>query len=395
MSMMKKSHLILALILIVAFAGGFISGVLFSTNNTQQETSELQKPRKTEQAPTSQKKPKLKAKPKPAQPKVLIGYVQDFRDPNTVHYSQLTHVIFSFAHPTKDGRLLLNGATAINHLRTMVQKAHQHRIKAMLAVGGWHHIQGGESYEYFKTAISQPASRTRLVNELVGMADREKLDGIDIDFEHPRSEADAQNLAAFTKALSEKLHAKDKELSIAVYSKIHSATGTEVTSVVFKPSMFKDVDHVNIMAYDGQWDGEYNAANLSPYRFTEHIVNYWTNLFEKHDLSKEKLVLGVPFYAQPEDLSAGQLSYAAIVNNNPANAGRDVISMNGTTYHYNGVATIQKKTKLALDHGFGGMMLWEAGHDAAGPRSLTSAISEILKKSETEQAKQYTVKSEK
>ncbi|MFC3884631.1 glycosyl hydrolase family 18 protein [Bacillus songklensis] len=393
--MMKKSNLLLALIFIITFAGGFISGVLFSTNDTQRETSESQKSRKTEQAPISQKNPKPKTTPEPAQPKVLIGYVQDFRDPNTVHYSQLTHVIFSFAHPTKDGRLLLHGETAINHLRTMVQKAHQHHTKAMLAIGGWYHIQGGESYEYFKTAISQPASRTRLVNELVGMADREKLDGIDIDFEHPRSEADAKNLAAFTKALSDKLHAKDKELSIAVYSKIHSVTGTEVTSVVFEPSMFRDVDHVNIMAYDGQWDGEYNAANLSPYPFTEHIVNYWANLFEENGISKEKLVLGVPFYAQPEDLSAGQLSYAAIVGSNPANAGHDVVTMNGTTYHYNGVATIQKKTKLALDHSFGGMMLWEAGHDAAGHQSLTSAISEVLKKSTTEQeqAKQYTVKS--
>ena len=32
--------------------------------------------------------------------KVLIGYVQDFRDPSTIDYTNLTHIIFSFAHPT-------------------------------------------------------------------------------------------------------------------------------------------------------------------------------------------------------------------------------------------------------------------------------------------------------
>ena len=65
-------------------------------------------------------------------------------------------------------------------------------------------------------------------------------------------------------------------------------------SVIYEPSMFQDVDHVNIMAYDGQWDGDYNAANLSPYTYNENIVNYWSTLFDTHQISKEKLVLGVP-----------------------------------------------------------------------------------------------------
>ncbi|MGM0878666.1 MAG: glycosyl hydrolase family 18 protein [Bacillota bacterium] len=376
---MMKRYLLFAIAAILIFTGGFFSGILFSSNNKEQNHIKRQK---TEQAPKSAKQPEQKQIPKikQAEPKVLIGYVQDFRDPATIDYSKLTHVIFSFAHPAKDGSLLMNGETAIANLRAMVQKAHQHDTKVMLAVGGWYHIDGGESYEYFKTAIANSTSRKKLINELIGITEREKLDGIDIDFEHPRSKEDAQNLAAFTKSLSEKLHEKNMELSIAVYSKIHSVTGTEITSVVFEPTMFKDVDYVNIMAYDGQWDGEYNAANLSPYSFTENIVNYWTNLFDKHDISKAKLVLGVPFYAQPEDLSIKQVSYAAIINSDPANAERDIVNMNGTTYHYNGVNTIQKKTKLAIDHGFGGMMLWELGHDADGKRSLTGAIFEVLEK---------------
>ena len=48
------------------------------------------------------------------------------------------------------------------------------------------------------------------------------------------------------------------------------------------------------------------------------------------------------------------------------------------TYYYNGEETIKKKTKLALDHGFGGMMMWELGHDAEGSHSLTQAISEVI-----------------
>jgi chitinase len=281
---MKKRYFLLTITAILIFSGGYISGLLFSSNNTQQKIG---------QAPKSAKQPFEKKQPMTEKQKsnVLIGYVQDFRDPNTIDYSALTHIIFSFAHPKKDGSLLMNGEAALSNMRTMVQQAHQHGTKVMLAVGGWYHIEGGESYDYFKDAISNSTSRTKLINELIGMAERENLDGIDIDFEHPRSNEDAQNLAVFTKLLSEKLHSNDKELSIAVNSKIHSVTGTEITSVVYEPSMFQYVDHVNIMAYDGQWDGEYNAANLSPYPFTENIVIYWSKLFDNHGVYKENLVL--------------------------------------------------------------------------------------------------------
>jgi chitinase len=378
---MKKQSILLALVFLLTFTGGIFTGVFYSTNKTEQASKSL----KIEKASESRKSLEEKAIPEESlkESKVLLGYVQDFRDPKVVDYSKLTHVIFSFAHPTTDGSILLNGDSAINNLRTMVKEADKHNTKVILAVGGWFHINGGESYEPFKAAISNPESRTRLVNELTGIVDREKLDGIDIDFEHPRSKADAANLAAFSKELSDQLHPKGKELSIAVYAKIHAVTGTEMGFVVYEPSTFANVDHVNIMAYDGQWDGGYNAANLSPYPFTEKIVNYWANLFDQYKLPKEKLVLGVPFYAQPEDPAIKQVSYAAIVNNDPANAVNDTVSMNGTTYHYNGVKTIQKKTNLALDHGFGGMMLWEAGHDSKGAHSLTTVIfDELVKSSE-------------
>lgn len=383
---MNKRILLLTLIIVFTFTGGFFSGVLYSNKN---DSSAF---KKVDQAPQSSKNPEQKQKPKLAETKtkVLMGYVQDYRDPNMVDYSKLTHVIFSFAHPTKNGGILLNGELAMKNLRTMVAKAHKHDTKVILAVGGWFHISGGESYDYFKAAITNPASRSKLVNELVVITEREKLDGIDIDFEHPRSKADAQNLNVFTKELSQKLHSKNKELSIAVNAKVHSVAGTEISNVVFEPTMFQNVDHVNIMAYDGQWDGGYNAANLSPYPFTENIVNYWTRLFDRHNLSKEKLVLGVPFYAQPEDPTIKQISYSTIIKNNPENAHKDTVKMNGTIYHYNGDNTVQKKTKLALVHGFGGMMLWEAGHDAEGKYSLTALISEVLDKESLYGLKQET-----
>jgi GH18 family chitinase len=361
------------------FSGGFFSGFFYSINNQQHKTNNGSMHIKIESNHDAKNNIENK---QVRTSNVLVGYVQDFRDPNTLDYSKLTHVIFSFAHPLRDGGLIFNGEKSLSNLRSIVTQAHKHDTKVMLAVGGWFHIQGGESYPYFKEALSKPASRSKLINELVSVINRENLDGIDIDFEHPRSTEDAQNLTIFTKELSSILHSMGKELSIAVNAKIHSVAGTEINNVIYEPEIFKHVDHVNIMAYDGHWDGEYNAANLSPYRYTEQIVHYWGNLFEFHQLAKEKLVLGVPIYAQPEDPKVKQLSYDTIIENNPQNAVKDSVYMNGTTYYYNGIETVKKKTKLAIENGFGGMMLWEAGHDSDGANSLTSTISNTLVESE-------------
>jgi chitinase len=386
--MIKKVQILIMIATI--FAIGFTAGTFFTKNSVHQVSTKLAKT-----AEQSTKNPVLKSSPKTisdAPSKVLIGYVQDYRDPSAIDYSNLTHVIFSFAHPEKDGRLSFNGDTAMNNLRRTVSNAHKHDAKAILAVGGWFHIKGGESYDYFKSAIASPSSREKLANELVGTANRENLDGIDIDFEHPRSKKDAQYLAAFINDLSKKLHAVNKELSVAVHAKIHSVTGTETDFVNYDASMFQHVDYVNIMAYDGQWDGGYNAANMAPYPFTEKIVNYWGSLFDSHSIPRNKLVLGVPFYGQPEDPSIKPVSYEAIINHNPEIDDKDIISMNGTTYYYNGEATMQKKTSLALNNEFGGMMIWEVGLDAKGSYSLTGAISQVIKNSQTTPVKYYSVK---
>ncbi|WP_079509045.1 glycoside hydrolase family 18 protein [Mesobacillus jeotgali] len=371
---MTKRFLAILMIILI-FIGGFLSGSLLANKRQNQEASNFNN------ASLSAKTPAVKIVPEMKQAsKVLIGYVQDFRNPETIDYDGLTHVVFSFVHPAVDGSIIMNGDHAIKNLRAVVANAQKTDTKVMLAIGGWYHINGGESYDYFKTAISHPEARKKLVQELVSFTKRENLDGVDIDFEHPRSKEDALYLALFSKDLSAQLKPIAKELSIAVNAKVHSVTGTEIHSVVFEPSMFKYFDHVNLMAYDGQWDGEYNAANLSPFSYSANIVSYWTSLFDQHGYSREKLVLGVPLYAQPENPSAKQLSYKAITEHAPGNAVKDQVNINGTTYYYNGHSTLKKKTELALSQQLGGMMLWEAGLDAAGNQSATILIANELNK---------------
>ncbi|RDU36566.1 chitinase [Neobacillus piezotolerans] len=369
--MLSRKKIVLGIMLLAFFAGGFFSGIYYSGNLGKDES-----------IPSSNSKGKKnkndKTNPSIAS-KVVIGYVQDFRNPEEIDYPAFTHILFSFAHPTADGSVLFNGSMARENLRKTVSLAHQEGAKAILAVGGWYHIQGGESYPYFSAAISNPEARKNLVNNLIRIVETENLDGIDLDFEHPWTKRDAASLELLAEELSERLKPAKKELSIAVYSKINAVTGEAVESVMYTPGIFKAADHVNIMAYDGQWDGGYNAENLAPYGFAENIVRYWSTQFDQLGIPREKLVLGVPLYGQPENPEAKQVSYAAIVEKDPSSAGKDTISMNDTVYFYNGIETVKKKTELAMANGFGGMMVWEAGHDSEGDTSIARAIGEKMK----------------
>ena len=44
---------------------------------------------------------------------------------------------------------------------------------------------------------------------------------------------------------------------------------------------------------------------------------------------------------------------------------------------YNGLATIRRKTALALDQA-GGVMIWELTQDAAGANSLLAAVAQVV-----------------
>ena len=87
---MKKQNLLLPLFFVITFIGGFYSGVLFSNNsNNQKVVYEMDQ----ERIETIDKK-----EPKPIEhyesDKALIGYVQDFRDPNTIDYRINSYYFF-------------------------------------------------------------------------------------------------------------------------------------------------------------------------------------------------------------------------------------------------------------------------------------------------------------
>ncbi|MFN3405036.1 MAG: glycosyl hydrolase family 18 protein [Cytophagaceae bacterium] len=276
----------------------------------------------------------------------VVGYMPAWTGTaNSIQYTKLTHIMYSFAIPDVNGKLKPLQNTS--KLQQIVTNAHAVGTKVFIACGGW--SENGEVLKSrFDGIVSNETYRSNMVNDLLNLVDQYNLDGVDMDYEYPDA-ARSLYFADLMSELSDGLHLRNKQLSAAVY---HS--GNTANHIINE--VFDYVDFLNIMAYDA-------GTPHSSYTLAVNTMNYWTN----RGLAKEKIILGVPFYGRDP-----YTSYRTIVTNpnNPANAHElDQIG----NVHYNGIPTIKKKTQLAHEKG-GGIMIWELTMDATGDKSLLTAI---------------------
>jgi GH18 family chitinase len=178
-----------------------------------------------------------------------------------------------------------------------------------------------------------------------------------MDWEYPDAAPDsAGNFVKLMQALGAEMRARDKLLTAAVAAVGPSADG--ITAPVFD-----EVDFLNLMVYDKGDDGPH-----SPISYAEESLAYW----QQRGLPPEKTVLGVPFYGRPQ-----YLPYREIVKQNPEAAWQDEITYFGQPVYYNGIPTMQEKTKLALENA-SGVMFWTLEEDSTDETSLLQAIFETV-----------------
>jgi GH18 family chitinase len=287
----------------------------------------------------------------------IIGYYSGdlFDEPlENLQTDKLTHVIYAFLIPRKDGTLI--EMEKPEKLRDIAVKSHNDGTKVFIAVGGWSY--GGKPLQPVFAASDE--ARRLLIENIIEFVDEYNLDGVELDWEHPNKNT-IEDFEKLTVELSQALKLKNKELTAALNGAWSETAGPE-PSMVLTEKCLESYSFINVMAYDT------NNADHSPLWFSETSIDYWLN----RGVAAEDIVLGMPLYARPS-----WMQYRHLVELNPDYAYVDYAPTAPLESYYNGMNTLREKTTLALNKA-GGVMLFDVNEDTNDEYSIVSMIDNVL-----------------
>ena len=307
---------------------------------------------------------------------VVIAYVTSWKDV-PVDPSVMTHINYAFGHvnDTFDG-------VRIDNPRRLMQivdlKSVNPELKVMLSVGGW-------GSGRFSEMASDPQRRMSFAEDCLAAVVRYGLDGIDIDWEYPTSDAagissspdDRENFNLLMRDLRTVL-GEERLLTLA---------SSAYAEYIDFHTCIQYLDFVNIMTYD-MANAPYHHAPLYSSENTKGTCEGAVKAHVDAGVPLSKLVLGVPFYGRggtrmPKfvdykdiELKDGIVEMWDDVAEVPYLADQDGNLVLG----YDNAKSLALKCAFIKNIGLLGGMYWEyAGDDASG--ELQKVLSaELLSK---------------
>lgn len=281
-------------------------------------------------------------------PRVQItGYLPEYRlaDFASVPKAGFEVLVLFSAEATPQGELDLARLPAAALERGRQFKAQQGCL-LLLSVGGWGRSAG------FPALAADSTARRHFAEGMAAFCQAQGFDGVDLDWEHPKGQAEAENLGLLLGEIAQAFAPQDLLLTSAL------APWQDLPDAVYQ-----HLDRIHLMSYD-------NPGRHSTY---ESAVADVQRLLDR-GVAPAKIWLGVPFYGRKVDSFGDALTYAQILAQFHPNP--EVDEAGG--YYFNGPQTLQKKARFAHERGLGGIMVWELGQDAPGKASLLRALGQAL-----------------
>lgn len=181
-------------------------------------------------------------------------------------------------------------------------------LKVLMSIGGW-----GTS-ALFTEIMSKPAKMEKFISSSIELLLKYKFDGIDIDWEYPANNTEAQLLVELLKRLRielDRIHNQDDLLLT-----VASPAGDDQLSIMKLREMDKYLSFWNVMCYDfagGSWSSNTGYHSNLFGKNGDNSLNCSDTIqkYLSQGINSRKLVMGMPCYGRcfynASGLGIGQL----------------------------------------------------------------------------------------
>ncbi len=287
----------------------------------------------------------------------VVGYYNSFSRQDEIFKIDLlsiTHINYAFLIPKEDGSVFFHDE---DNVKRVVNLAHEKNKKIFVSVGGYcdHDKiiskvfeQICKDYDVFKKFIAN----------VIDVVKKFNFDGIDLDWEYPWIEYRAMFELMVIKLRIE-LDFLKKGFSLAIHRAIAGQEKYNRIASITKV-VLDNVDWLNIMTYDDQ-----SEENHSSMQLVQDCVKYWCI---DRNVPKEKVLIGIPFYARPSETVFDDLVEKDKMNYFTDNYNDDT---------YNGFKLVRKKLEFAKKE-CGGIIIWAINYDRTDGFGLLKVIDDSI-----------------